>query len=107
MSGLHERALASAEAIEAELRRIGTWRDEPLPESAYGFRQAFAADTMVFEEWLQFVLLPRVRELAETGGTFPPRSQVGTYAIRDLDGREDCDRLIGLLCEFDRLFDAH
>jgi len=104
MSGLHAKASASADAIEAELRRIGAWRDEPLPEGAYGFRKAFAADTMAFEEWLQFVLLPRVREIVAESGAFPPRSQVGTYAIRNLDGREDCERLIGLLCEFDYLF---
>lgn len=104
MTGLPQRALTSADAIEAELRRIGAWRNEPLPEAAYAFRAAFAGDTMAFEEWLQFVLLPRVREAAAAGGPFPPRSQVGTYAIRNLDGREDCDRLIGLLCEFDYLF---
>ncbi|HJR72830.1 MAG TPA: YqcC family protein [Luteimonas sp.] len=104
MTGLHDQALASADRIEAELRRIGAWRDNPLPEAAYGFRKAFAADTMAFEEWLQFVLLPRVREIAAERGNFPPRSQVGTYAIRNLDGREDCDGLIGLLCEFDYLF---
>ena len=105
MTGLHERALAGAEAIEAELRRIGAWQEQPLPETGYGFRRAFAADTMAFEQWLQFVLLPRVRELVATDGVFPPRSQVAVYAVRELDGRPDCDRLLDLLREFDGLFD--
>ena len=106
MNGLHERALAGAEAIEAELRRMGAWQDEPLPDAAYGFRRAFAADTMSFEQWLQFVLLPRVRELVASGGMFPPRSQVAVYAVRELDGRQDCDRLLELLHEFDGLFES-
>lgn len=105
MTGLHERALAGAEAIEAELRRIGAWQEQPLPETAYGFRRAFAADTMAFEQWLQFVLLPRVHEVVAAGGAFPPRSQVAAYAVRELDGRPDCDRLLDLLHEFDDLFE--
>ena len=58
---LYPNAARLADEIEAEMKAIGVWRGEALPEAAYQFRQAFAADTMTFTQWLQYVLLPRVR----------------------------------------------
>ena len=36
-----------------------------------------ALDTMAFSQWLQFILIPRVRAIIAQRGQFPPRSQVG------------------------------
>jgi len=100
MERYHEAAVY-ASRIEWELRRLNVWRREPLPASAYESQQAFFADTMTFFQWLQFVLLPRVREIIAEKGAFPKGSSVGAYAIRELDGfDEGCD-LVSLLCEFD------
>jgi uncharacterized protein YqcC (DUF446 family) len=101
---LHERAAAAIDAIEAELKRIGCWSDVPLPPDAYDFRQAFAMDTMAFSQWLQFVLVPRVREIVAARGAFPSVSHVGAHAVREFDGNHDADRLVSLLSEFDALF---
>jgi uncharacterized protein YqcC (DUF446 family) len=88
--------------IEAEMKRIGYWSDTPLPPEAYNFRQAFAMDTMAFSQWLQFVFVPRVNQLVQSGGAFPARSQVGAQAVRDFDGADEASRLVSLLSEFDR-----
>ena len=91
--------------IEAEMKRKGYWSTEPLPAEAYDFRQAFAMDTMTFPQWLQFVLIPRVRQIIEEQGAFPPQSMVGTQAIREFDGDANAAQLVSLLNDFDRLFD--
>jgi uncharacterized protein YqcC (DUF446 family) len=93
-----------AGAIEAEMRRIGYWQAEPLKPEAYRFKQAFAADTMSFPQWLQFVFLPKVRDLAQKGGELPDGSMVGAYAVRELDTDPNADQLVSLLSEFDSLF---
>jgi uncharacterized protein YqcC (DUF446 family) len=75
-----------------------------LPEEAYDFDQAFAADTMIFALSLQFVLIPRVHQILEQQETFPAASMVGVKAIREFDGYENAARLGSLLGKFDRLF---
>ena len=90
--------------IEQELRRMGAWQDKPLPEEAYRFQRPFGMDTMAFEQWLQFILIPRAQAIIESKGEFPPRSNLAVYAAREFDGRTDTDRLFYLLHEFDRLF---
>lgn len=91
------------DAIEAELKRLGWWQDQPLEPEQYEFQRAFAGDTMAFSQWLQFVLIPNVRNIIENQGDFPSSSQVGAYAVRELDGL-NADSLLALLHEFDRLF---
>jgi uncharacterized protein YqcC (DUF446 family) len=91
--------------IEAEMKRIGYWSANPLPEEAYDFHEAFAMDTMAFPQWLQFILVPRVRQIIEEEGAFPPKSMVGAQAVREFDGDENASQLVSLLGEFDDLFD--
>lgn len=96
---------AKLDEIEAEMRRIGMWQDQPLPPERYAFTRAFAGDTMAFDQWLQFVLVPRVREIVAARGRFPPYSEVAAQAAREFDTHPlDTSRLQTLLYEFDRLF---
>ena len=95
------------EAVEAEMKRIGIWQDQPLAEAQYEFRAAFAGDTMAFEQWLQFVFIPRVKSIVVSGGEFPARSEVSAQAFREWvawGGREDVEPLIDRLREFDAMF---
>jgi uncharacterized protein YqcC (DUF446 family) len=92
------------DAIEAEMKRAGLWQSEPLPEDAYQFRQAFAMDTMAFSQWLQFIFVPRVRQIIGTGEAFPSTSMVGAQAVREFDTVPEAGELVRLLSEFDALF---
>lgn len=96
--------LRYAGLIEAEMRRAGYWQSDPLRPEQMEFTQAFAMDTMIFAQWLQFVFLPRVREAAASN-QFPSGSSVGAQAVREFDGDPNADRLMTLLSEFDALFD--
>jgi uncharacterized protein YqcC (DUF446 family) len=90
-----------ADRIERELRALNVWQSEPPPATAFESETAFFADTMTFYQWLQFVLLPRVREIVERRGQFPRESSVGAYAVRELDGWDADSGLIEALCDFD------
>lgn len=101
----YARVSAQITAIEAEMKRIGFWQNEPLQAEQYNFRVAFAGDTMAFPQWLQFVFIPNVRRIVETRNTFPASSQVSAYAVREFDTyREDSSQLVTLLHDFDKLF---
>ena len=97
----YEVVSGKLDAIESELKRIGWWRDEPLPAEMYNFSQAFAMDTMPFQYWLQFILIPRVRGIVESRGDFPRQSNVGAQAIREFDGLDEASELSSLLSDFD------
>jgi len=101
---LYVQAGKTIAEIEAEMKRIGYWSPDLLPEEAYDFQQAFAMDTMAFSQWMQFILIPRVREIIEEHGTFPSNSMVGAQAVREFDGDWDASQLVSLLSEFDELF---
>jgi uncharacterized protein YqcC (DUF446 family) len=99
----YAQAVALAERIEAELKRIGGWA-EPQPEKAFDFERAFGRDT--FYQWLQFALLERIRGIVRERGEFPGHSQVGVYAVGELDGAWEADELIRLLIELDDLVES-
>jgi uncharacterized protein YqcC (DUF446 family) len=91
-------------AIEAEMRRIGLWQEEPLPKRAYDYTLAFAQDSMAFHQWLQFVFIPQVKKMAEDYEELPKMSRVSPAAVRAFEGWDKGSRLIVLLKEFDNLF---
>ena len=105
MQPSYETVQQWADDIEAEMKRIGYWRDEPLAPEMYNFTQAFAMDTMPFSYWLQFIFIPRVRSIIAERGQFPSRSMVGAQALREFDGDDAADGLVTLLNGFDDLFD--
>lgn len=103
----YQRAAVFADRIEQELRCLNAWQSELLPESAYDSERAFFADTMTLYQWLQFVLLARVREIIDQRGEFPSRSQAGVYAVRELDGVDEAGGLVQALAEFDDFIEGN
>ncbi len=68
--------LAAAARIKTELKNLGWWSAQPPPDEAFHFTRPFALDTLTFSQWLQWVLLPRVREAADAEA-FPSESRCG------------------------------
>jgi uncharacterized protein YqcC (DUF446 family) len=92
-----------ANAIEAELKRLARWSADPLPAEAYENMGAFGCNTMAFEQWIQFMLLPRLRHIIAAQDEFPAGSSLAPYAIRVFDGDPDAHELHNLLYQIDRL----
>jgi len=97
----HAKVAAIADALEAELRRLGRWSVQRPPPEAFENMGAFGGRTLAFEQWIQFVLLERIREIVSTRGAFPSSSQVGVYAVRELDGDPEAGELCSLLSTLD------
>jgi uncharacterized protein YqcC (DUF446 family) len=106
MAASYAGASEYADQIEQELRKMNVWQSEPPPASAFESTRPFYGDTMSFYQWLQFVLLPRIRTVVAEQGSFPGRSQVGVYAVRELDGQDEAADLISLLSRFDRFIET-
>lgn len=96
-----DRVARLADLIEAELRSLGWWSEDPPTDEQMNFKAAFGMDTMPLSMWIQFVLLERVREIIDQQGSLPRQSMVGAHAIREYDGQHDAANLVSLLCQFD------
>ena len=106
MAASYDGASEYADKIEQELRRIGVWQEVRPPEEAFQSTRPFFGDTMSFYQWVQFVLIPRVRSVVAERGHFPPKSHVGAYAVRELDTDPDGAELATLLCRFDKFIET-
>ena len=87
-------------AIEAELRRLGYLVDDPDPVTADS--SPFGYGEMSFEQWLGWVFLPNAR-VAVDADDLPRSSDVAVAAVRNFDGNDEVDTLLGLLISFDKL----
>lgn len=90
--------------IEAEMRRLGWWADDPPAEETVLAGGAFGMNSVAFPTWLQVVFVTRLRQAAAGELEIPSSSSVATFAAREFDGYpEDVDRLLGLLLDVDDL----
>ncbi|MFO7593195.1 MAG: YqcC family protein [Pseudomonadota bacterium] len=91
-------------AIEAEMRRLGLWEQQPPPEEALCSLMPFCHDTLRLEQWLQWVFLPKMKRVLETGEEFPGSSEIeplAEYRFNLLP--QQTDRLLALIGRFDAL----
>jgi uncharacterized protein YqcC (DUF446 family) len=92
-----------ADLIEAELRSLRAWQADPLPRETIEGGGAFGMNTMAFSQWVQFVLVPRLHEVAAGAIEMPPESHVGVQAVREFDSWPEAIELTRLLIEVDGL----
>jgi len=91
-------------AIEAELRHLDLWETTSPPEHALQSTVPFCFDTLEFTQWLQWVFLPKLRELLETGAELPSNSNIIALAEEVLKPLEqDTRKLFALIQRFDEL----
>jgi uncharacterized protein YqcC (DUF446 family) len=93
--------------LETELRAQGRWEAAPPDDAALHSSQPFAVDTLEFDQWLQWILLPRMNLLLVQQLPLPPRCAMQAmaeeiYGIEDSDGR----RIVRLLGAIDDLLTA-
>jgi uncharacterized protein YqcC (DUF446 family) len=90
--------------IERELFVLGWWTSEAPPAEALSSREPFCVDTLPFEQWLQWIFLPRMKQIIEQGEALPAVSgirQMGEMVF--VDQAQEAKRLLDLLGAFDRL----
>ena len=101
------RCAALMRALERELLRCGLWENQPPPPSAFESVMPFSADSMGFNQWLQWVFIPRTNALLEHGGPLPQSSGIRPMAEEMFkDVAQDTDALVELIGEFDRLIEG-
>lgn len=107
---MDSRILAIADhllLIEHELRRQGWWSEAAPDPEALASTVPFAVDSMNFDQWLQWIFLPRMTEILEKGLALPNASGILVMAETVYGDRPEQSReLRRLLADFDRLIAA-
>lgn len=67
MSSQQQRVLDLLAVIEMEMRLHGLWSAQHPGDEALASTQPFAVDTLDFEQWVQFIYLPRLKVMANVG----------------------------------------
>lgn len=91
-------------ALEREMRSQGRWDEQRPPEQALLSRQPFAVDTLSFDQWLQWVFIPKLDELLVKQRPLPRDCAIGPMA-EEVYGTENAggQRIARIVFEIDVL----
>ncbi len=67
------------EDIEQVMRDEKLWHDTPPEAEAFESKEPFSVDTLSAEQWLQWVLVPRMYALLEAQAPMPTRFAITPY----------------------------
>ncbi|MBV7550050.1 YqcC family protein [Pseudomonas sp. PDM26] len=95
--------------IERELRVLGWWDEVSPSVEALSSVEPFSVDTLDFEQWLQWIFLPRMKMILEQDLPLPNASGIQemaemVFAGRNVQGKDR--QLQELLKQFDQLITA-
>ena len=90
--------------VEAILRTNGKWDETSPSNDELASEQPFCMDTLAFEQWLQWVLLPRMKITLEEMKPLPAKSSIFVCAKERLKKNDPSrGRLLKLIKTFDEL----
>ena len=93
--------------LEQALRLLGWWSSDAPTTSQLGSEMPFCVDTLAFEQWLQFIYIPRLTDLLQRGQPLPGKSGVAEMAEEVLDLEIDTIRsVISVLRQVDELLEG-
>lgn len=95
-------------ALEAELRAQGRWDEHRPAEAALQSTQPFAFDTLSFDQWLQWILIPRMHELLLLQMPLPSSCAIAPMAEESY-GQDDPGgaRIVLIIADIDLLLTEH
>lgn len=112
MNDLRRQLTIRLFAVEQHLRDLDVWSESAPSAEALASDQPFAIDTLEFVEWLQFIFLPRMQNMVQSGAPLPATCGVAPMAeeyfkgrpiVRQQSDEANTEQLIAALTAIDRL----
>lgn len=75
-----QRITALLGAIEQEMQNVGLWQTQPPSADALASTQPFCVDTLLFTEWVQWLMLPRLQQMLQSQTPLPQNSNMHAMA---------------------------
>lgn len=93
--------------IECELRRANLWSAETPSAEALASVEPFCVDTMDFQDWLQFVFLPRMQAMLAERAPLPLQCNITAMAETVWSGNNRAVTVIATLKAFDAMINGN
>ncbi|OOF62686.1 YqcC family protein [Rodentibacter sp. Ppn85] len=75
--------------LQQTMQSLNLWQSSPPAREAFLSEEPFSLDMMAPEEWLQWVFIPRMYALLESGAPLPSQIAISPYieeALKEFDG---------------------
>ena len=93
--------------LEQELRALQLWTSEKPTRAMLASTAPFAADRLSLEQWLQWIFIPRIKQLIEANAELPTSCNIYPYAEECLGkDNQSAGSLLGILSRIDRHISA-
>lgn len=93
------------DALESELKQLELWSLVQPDEKALQSRLPFCVDTLRFEQWLQFIFIPKMQLLLDTASPLPTKIALLPLAEQVFnEGDKRFNRLLGIISALDSRF---
>jgi uncharacterized protein YqcC (DUF446 family) len=93
------------QALEQLLKQLELWQENEIDPALLTSLEPFCCDTLAFEQWLQFIFIPKMHHLI-VKQQLPKTVGIAAMAEYLWDGQARYRPLITLLHEIDALFSA-
>ncbi|WP_232056525.1 YqcC family protein [Pseudoalteromonas sp. A25] len=94
------------QALEQTLMRAKLWQMAPLEPTLLQSTQPFCCDTMRFEQWLQFVFIPKIHAIIEQGLPLPANIAIAPMAQMTLSTHDHYNAIHSILERIDNSLSA-
>jgi uncharacterized protein YqcC (DUF446 family) len=89
---------------EQELRRLDLWQTQSPSEEALASTEPFAVDQLSFDQWLQFIFLPRMHKLIDAKAPLPEQCSIAPMAEEFFKAQEiNGATVVAVLAAIDQL----
>lgn len=89
--------------IEAVLKGLGMWSSEPPSKTALESTMPFAVDTMSFEQWVQYIFIPKIQNMIELKQLPPGPAQIHPIAEEVYKEQKNTKPLLDLFKVYDEI----
>lgn len=89
--------------LEMTMRAADEWEAVRPPERLLASTQPFCFDTLTFTQWLQWLMIPRMRRILENHEELPKSSAILPYAEEFVPDEGHGRELLHLVERFDEL----
>lgn len=86
--------------LRNRMEQEGRWQSVSPAPSALASTEPFCVDTLRFEQWLQWVMIPRFEAMVEAGMPLPSSCSIAPYALEVLP---ESSELVAVITSIDQL----
>lgn len=77
---IYQKTTQLLNGLQTELQRLEFWQENPPSTTAMQSTAPFCCDTMPLHQWLQFIFLPKMRQLIAQQQPLPKKIAIAPFA---------------------------